>query len=92
MGDEKRFLEAIDILHAVGYEHISYQIYPRMRHEVLNEKEKERRQQQLKLRWGCLSERVRVRVRLLCTRGHQAWVRARAWGTCGDQTSRASVS
>ena len=41
MGSEERFLEAIDILRQVGYDNISYQIYPHMRHEVLNETEKE---------------------------------------------------
>ena len=41
MGSEERLLEAIDVLRQAGYDNISYQIYPHMRHEVLNETEKE---------------------------------------------------
>ena len=51
MGSEEKFLNAINILRQAGYGNISYQIYPQMRHEVLNEKEKE-------LVWSDLEEKL----------------------------------
>ncbi len=50
-GFGRTLLEAIDILRQVGYDNISYQIYPHMRHEVLNETEKE-------IVWNDLEEKL----------------------------------
>ena len=51
MGSEERFLEAIEVLRQAGYHNISYQIYPHMRHEVLNEIDKE-------IVWNDLEEKL----------------------------------
>ena len=58
----------------------------------LDEKEKELRQQQLKLRVRMPQCVCEVHARPLSTRSHQAGVSARAWVARGDQTPRASVS
>lgn len=60
MGDEDRFLNAIESLRRAGYGDISYQVYPNMRHEVLNEREKE-------LVWHDLEEKLLIWNKKVCS-------------------------
>lgn len=38
--NEKSFLKAVDNMKKAGYKNVSYRLYPGMRHEILNEKDK----------------------------------------------------
>ena len=42
MGSKKKFLNAVNLLKEVGYKNVSYKIYSKMRHEILNEKDREK--------------------------------------------------
>jgi alpha-beta hydrolase superfamily lysophospholipase len=39
--NEKKFKEAVAFMKNCGYQHVSYRLFPHMRHEILNEKKKE---------------------------------------------------
>ena len=42
MVNRKKFVDAMGLLQYVGYENVTYRLYPGMRHEILNEREKHR--------------------------------------------------
>ena len=42
VGSKKRLLGSVNRLQETGYRWVGYKIYPKMRHEIMNEKGKER--------------------------------------------------
>ena len=42
MISKKHFLDSVQSMQRVGYENVSYSVYPKMRHEVLNEIDRHR--------------------------------------------------
>lgn len=59
MGSEKKFLKAVRFLQERGYREVSWQLYSRLRHEILNERGKEQifaDLAQMLLRWNQQAE------------------------------------
>ena len=42
MGNKKKFLNAVNLLKEIGYKNVSYKLYNKMRHEILNEKDSQK--------------------------------------------------